>query len=61
MALGWPLRGPWVALGWTKGDPIPNPIPRGPHSRAAFAREWAESQAGRGLQFFAFGLDLANC
>jgi hypothetical protein len=27
--LGWPLRGPWVALGWPKGGPIPNPIPTG--------------------------------
>jgi hypothetical protein len=29
MAHGWPLRGPWVALGWPKGGPIPNPIGRG--------------------------------
>jgi hypothetical protein len=25
--LGRPLRGAWVALGWPKGHPIPNPIP----------------------------------
>src|SRR5579864_3161421 len=25
--LGWPLRGPWVTLGWPKGHPIPIPVP----------------------------------
>jgi hypothetical protein len=38
VAQGWPKRGPGVAQGW------PNPKPNGPHSLAAFVREWAESQ-----------------
>jgi len=48
VALAWPLGGPRVAQGWPKRHP--NPIPTGSHSRAAFAREWAESQSGRGSQ-----------
>ena len=46
------LGGPWATLGPPKGHPnpipIPIPIPTNPHSRAAFAREWAESESAEG-------------
>jgi len=42
--LAWPLGGAWV----TQGSPNPKPNPKGTHSRAGFARGWAESQSAEG-------------